>query len=482
MTRRFTLLFVLLLAGEYGFGQSDFFLPQIANGRQEGGVGIRTTFVLFNPTDESAGVELSLTGNQGDPLRLTIPALGTGSDFSFYRGAGETVFLETDGEGPVQAGAAIVSATAPLGVSAVFTILNSAGAFLTEAGVGYSLPAPSVTLPVDTTGASNTGIAVFNPSFAESLVTFRLFTAVGAPAGQTTRTLAGHGHEALFVDQLFSGASDFRGTMIVEGAQPVAAVALRQNLNTLTSTTLPVTSSASQIKEFRLPQVAKGTYQGGSIRTSFLLFNLSDSQSASVDVTLTTGAGQPFPITIAGLIQNQAAFHVSLAPRGAVFLDTDSAGPVVAGAAAIVSTAPIGVSSIFSLYDANGVFQTEAGVGDSQARSTFTLPVDSTGAFDSGVAIFNPGPVESTLTVRLLDSAGTRIDSVQTTLAPSGHQAFLVRQQFGGTQLRGSLSITGTAPVSALTLRLNAVPLSYTTLPSVAGAFAGLVPRPPLLR
>jgi hypothetical protein len=476
------LVAVLLLSGSAALAQSDFYLPQIADGRQgETGPGIHTTFVVFNPTSETVGAELSLTDHQGAPLILTIPALGTGSEFSVSLGPGETQFLETAGQTPLQVGAATISATGPLGVSAMFTIVTSDGGFITEAGVGHAVPVTSLALPVDATGPFDTGVAIFNTSLAEAPVTFRLFNSAGALKGQTTRTLAGYGHEALFVTQLFGGLGSFRGMMVVESVQPIAAVALRQNLNTLTSTTLPVTSSLSQRKEFRLPQVAKGTYGGGSIRTSFLVFNLSPTEDVDVDVNLTTDAGQPFPVTIAGAAQNQAVFRVSLGPRASAFLDTDSAGPVVAGAASVVASGPIGVSSIFTLYDTQGSFQTEAGVGDSLERTSFTVPVDSTAAFDTGVALFNAGPVASMVTIRLLDATGARVGAAEVELVPSGHTAFLVKQEFGGASLRGSLAMTATAPVSALTLRLNASPLSYTTLPAASGAFAGFVPRPALL-
>ncbi len=52
-----------------------YYLPQVGNGTFAGG-SMRTTFVLFNPTDQVAIVNISLTDNSGGPLSVTIPGTG----------------------------------------------------------------------------------------------------------------------------------------------------------------------------------------------------------------------------------------------------------------------------------------------------------------------------------------------------------------------------------------------------------------------
>jgi len=459
--------------------QGDFYLPQVADG-QGGGVVIKTTFILFNPSQDAVGAVISLTDNQGDEFPLTLADLGNHSEFSVSLRAGETRFLETAADGPVRVGAAVVTAEGPLGVSAVFTTLDGIGRFITEAGVGSSVPLQKFVIPVDTTGSFDTGLAFFNVSSIDSNLTFRIRTAAGGAGPETSRTLAGAAHQALYVTELFSGLGDFRGTLEVDSSRPLAAIVLRQNLGALTSTTLPVVASNSQQVEFQLPQVANGVYPAGSLRTTFILFNLAGS-NAQVDVNLTRDDGSPFAVSIVGGAQNSSSFRVDLAPGASAFLQTDGSGALAAGGARVESNVPVGVASVFTLYDGQGAFQTEAGVGHSPALSSFTIPVDTRAAFDTGVALFNPGTISGTVTVRLLDADGIRIGVQSLTLPPGGHQALLVRSAFGGASLQGSLSITSTTPLAALTLRLNASPLSYTTLPRAAQAFAGTVARPPLL-
>ena len=71
------------------------------------------------------------------------------------------------------------------------------------------------------------------------------------------------------------------------------------------------------------------------------------------------------------------------------------------GAATISSDVPVGACGIFSVFNAQGGFQTEAGVGATSAPYGITLPVDITGKFDTGVAGFNS-------TVRHLCPVATR--------------------------------------------------------------------------
>jgi len=460
---------------------ADFFLPQIADG-QSPGLIIRTTFVLFNPTAQSTGFGLTLTDDQGNPLVVTLPGLGTESTFQLSMGPGETRLLETSGEGPLRTGAAVVTGPINAGLSAVFRVSTSDGRFITEAGVGTSSLQTKFVLAVDATSPFNTGVGLFNPGAIESQLTFELFDTEGRTGPTSSASLGAGGHQARYVageGELFPALGGFRGTMVVTSTRPITAVVLRQNLSTLTSTTLPVVAANSQIKEFLLPQIANGPYVGGAIRTTFVLFNVSDA-SADIEVSLTKDDGTPFAVDVGG--GPESALSRTLAPRRSVFLTTDGAGTLSSGAARVTSSAPIGVSAIFSLYDPQGGFQTEAGVGASAAVSQLTVPVDTTAGFDSGLALFNPGAFPLAITVRLLGPSGTRLDSTSLQLPVLGHRALMLGEIFPGRHLRGSLSVTSDGPVSAMTLRLNASPLSYTTLPRTAAAFVGLSPRQALQR
>ncbi len=475
------ILAVLFPASKARAQDSDFFLPQIADG-QSPELIIRTTFVLVNPTAQSAGFGLTLTDDNGNPLIVTLPGLGTESTFQLSMGPGETRLLETSGDAPLRTGAAVVTGPLNAGISAVFRVSTSDGRFVTEAGVGTSSLQTRFVLPIDATSPFNTGVALFNPGAIDSQLTFELFDTEGRAGASSSVSLGAGNHQARYVageGELFPALGGFRGTMVVTSTRPITAVVLRQNLSTLTSTTLPVVAANSQLKEFLLPQIANGAYIGGAIRTTFVLFNVSDS-NADVQVSLTKDDGTPFPVDLgAGA---QSTFSRVLGPKRSVFLTSDGAGVLSSGAARVTSSAPVGVSAIFSLFDTQGGFQTEAAVGASPAVSQLTVPVDTTAGFDSGLALFNPGAFPLSIAVRLLDPSGTRLDSSTLQLPVLGHKALMVGEIFPGRHLRGSLSVNADGPVSAMTLRLNASPLSYTTLPRTAAAFVGFAPRQALQR
>lgn len=474
-------LFLFLVFSASALHAQQFFLPQVANGQFPGG-SIRVTFVLFNPTTGSVTVTLALTRDDGGPLEVTIPELGTDDEFTLTLAPGATRFLQTDGQGPLISGAATVTATAAIGVSAIFSIFDSAGRFLTEAGVGSSPPLTEFVIPVDTTGTFNTGVAFFNFGTSGVTLSIRRLDASGRELESITRSLGGKAHQAIFVaggGQLFPAATNFRGTIVVSSTGPIAALVLRQNADPLSLTTLPVVSRTSTQREFNLPQAANGQFPGGSIRMSFLVFNISSSR-ATVNLSLTQDDGSPFRLTIPGLGTN-STFTINLEPGASAFLQTDGTGSLASGAAQVSSNVPIGVSAIFSIFDPQGRFLTEAGVGDSPPLREFTIPVDITGTFDTGVAFFVPGTAPVTLTIRLLDRNGALTQPpVTLTIAGKNHTARFASQFFAGIRdFRGSMSIAATGEVTSLVLRQNSDPLSFTTLPSARGAFAGGPPPPP---
>jgi hypothetical protein len=475
-----SLLFCVVRNAE---AQNKYYLSQIANGGS-GGSNYRTAFVLFNNTDSDATASLKLTADNGSPLTVTLEGLGTGSSFELFIAAGASQFLQTDGRGPTVTGAATVTASARLGVSAIFSIYNDNGEYITEAGVGSSEALTEFVLPVDTTGLFNTGLAILNTGSLEATLTLSLRGVDGAAVDQTTRTLAAGAHVAQFVagtNQFFPALGSFQGTLLVRSTTPVAALVLRQNQTPLSFTSLPVVTPSPPRLTQNLAQVVNGSFGGGSYRTSFLLFNLT-SRTANAVLALTKDDSTPLVVTIPGR-GTDSTFQVAVPGNGSVFLQTDGSGAVAAGGATLTSTEALGSSAIFTVLGADGKFMTEAGVGDSQVLDTFTLPVDLTGTFDTGVAFLNPGNSSSRITLRLLDATGGLFDpGTAVDLRAKGHTAKFVSELFPGTRnFRGSMTVSASSPVAALTLRQNLSPLSYTTLPVVSGLATGRAPEAPVL-
>jgi len=468
--------FMTLLFAKSLYAQNVYYLPQVATGHYSGGID-RTTFILFNNSDVDTNAVLELMDDSGNSLMVTIPGFGTDSSFTIPLTAGATRFLQTEGSGNFVSGSATVTCPTKIGVSAIFTIYDSAGNYLTESGIGSSTPLSQFVIPVDTTGQFNTGLALMSVGNGDVTYILILRNTNGVEVLRTSQqTLKNNDHLAKFVaglGQFFPTLGSFQGTVLVQSSGPLAALVLRQNGAPLSFTSLPVVSTGATSLTLKLPQVVDGVYGGGSIKMSFLIFNISTAP-ATVTVALTES------VTIPGYPTGKN-FNIPLAVGGSVFLQTSGSSPLVAGAGTITSNVPVGASGIFTLLDTQGAFQTEAGVGDSPLLTALTLPVDITGSFDTGVAFF--GPNNMTLTFQLLDKDGAKKGSPATRdLSATGHLAIFISEIFPGTSnFQGSVAITSPLGVAALTLRQNSNPHSYTTLPVVSGIASGKAPVAALL-
>jgi hypothetical protein len=466
-------LFVYLVCSNPLFAQQTYYLPHIANGQFADG-SIHTTFVLFNTGDKNADVTMSLTREDGTAFETMLSELGPGSEFAFALDAGASLVAQTDGTEPLTAGAARITSTVPINASAIFSVYDSNGGFLTEAGVGSSAPLAEFVVPVDTSGAFDTGLALFNFNAGAATVSLQLINQSGQPQGTAVQNLAGQAKLARFVSEFFPGLHGFQGTLRVSSNLPLASLTIRQNSQPLSFTTLPVVPANSSQLDFNLPQIADGQFGSGSMQTTLLLFNLS-SIASDVTLTFTRDDGLPFAVALPGL-GFDSTFRLRLAPGASSFLQTGGLGELTSGAARLTSDAPIGVSAIFTVYDTHGNFLTEAGVSASGALETATIPVEENGSHSTGVAFFNPGAFPVTVNLALIGEGGERTgDAVNQVVPGGGHVARFVADWFPGTsEFRGALGISVSAPVAALTLRQNATPLSFTTLPVGQGSVAPL--------
>lgn len=458
----------LLLAGR-AYAQNTYGIAEFVSG-DFGGGSYRSTFILVNNTDTDTTAVLQLTDDNGAPVTVTIPGLGTNSQFSIALAAGATRMLQTDGLGTVVSGAGVVTCPIAIGVSAIVTIYDTHGNYLTESGIGTSAPVTEFVLPVDTTGLFNTGLALYDGGAVTANLTLILRGTNGVEVARIPIVLASHRHIARFVagaGQFFPTATNFQGTLLVQSSVPVVALVMRMNGSPLSFTSLPVVPTSSTKTTLLLPLVWDGFYTAGIYKTAFLIFNISPV-TANVTLSLT------IPVTIS----NQGTgtnFSFSLAPGASTFLHTDGSGASGTGSATITSNVPVGAGGIFTLSDQLGAFKTEAGVGDSSVLTAMTLPVDLTGQGDTGVGFFNPSGASTVLNFRILDADGLlTVPDTSVPLAAMGNIAEYVSMLFPGIgSFRGSLVVTASPGVAAVTLRENRLPLAYTTLPVFSGKATG---------
>ncbi len=452
--------------------QNRYYMPQIANGRDSAGT-YKTTFVLNNNSATKATATLQLSDDNGNPLAITIGG-NSDSRFVIQMPAGGTQLLQTDGLGSLASGAAKIDSTAAIGVSSILSIYDSNGNCRAETGIGSSEPMSSFVFPVDTTGAFNTGLALYNINDSSVTVTMTLRSTTGQQAASpVVLTMAAHRHFARFVSgagQLFPQITNFQGTLLVQCSEPIASSVLRQNTTPLSYTSLSGISTASTQKIMNLAQVANGSFGSGGYKTSFLIFNIS-AVPANLTLSLTNDRGRPWKVPITGRGEDDKFTISNLASGASLFLQTEGSGELTTGGATITSDVPVGVSGIYTLVDSRGSFQTETGVGCSPTLTSLTLPVSISGSFDTGVAFFGVSGSNAALTFRLRDAGGMPVgQSISGNLPASGHMGVFVSQLFNGIEnFKGSLSVSSTTGIAALTLRVNTSPISFTTFPVTAG-------------
>jgi hypothetical protein len=360
------LAFLLLFGGSTVFA-ATYYLPHVAVGSYTQGsnsFGYSTTFVFFNNTTTNANVTLTLTGDNGSPMSVTIPELGTNSTFNIFLPQAATLIYETKISGDVRAGAATIETDTDIGVSGIYTLYdNSTAKFVTEVGVGNAGQMSEFVIPVQITanGAINTGLALFNPGASDSEVTLSLTDESGTSAGSTSVTLDAGAHKAFYINSgdFFSDVTSFTGKCTVSSSSPISATTLRQNSPSFdTYTSIPVIPTSSSQTSFTLAQFADG---GGEAKykTTFMLINLS-SNSANVNITLRNDDGSEFPVTMTGDDTPDFSFDYTLGPGESKFVQTDgtgsATGPSGSGSAVITSDEPIGAAGLFTQYNGDGTF------------------------------------------------------------------------------------------------------------------------------
>ncbi len=229
----------------------------------------------------------------------------------------------------------------------------------------------------------------------------------------------------------------------------------------------------AQQQQYVLPQVGNGTYAGGSIRTTFILFNPTNGV-LDATIRLRNDAGSPMLVTIPSVGTTDEFGPFTLQKGETRILQTDGTGALSAGSAVIDTSGPLGVSAVFSLYDPQKTFLTEAGVGSADTMTDFVIPVDAAGSFNTGLALVNLGQADANITYKLMGTDGQVVDTKTGTLGPRQHLARFIAgagELFPNiSNFQGTLQVTSSQNLAAMTLRQNGAPLSYTTLPVVSKA------------
>lgn len=251
--------------------QSIILFPHIANGEFATG-RFQTSVILINPSLSLVTGELSFFRSDGSAFFLTLASGQSGSTFPFVIVPGGSVIFQTDGTGPLDSGWARVTANAALGGTIIFSQLDAAGNLVTEAGVGAAALMSDFSIPVDTTGNFDTGVAFANPSVDAITVILRLYDLSGFFVGRAELPLASRHQTARFITEFFPNFKGSRGTLSISSPSAISAIALR--LTNSSITTLPVTRGAFLAEGGDLNErEPNGSISGGNVNLSGNLFS-----------------------------------------------------------------------------------------------------------------------------------------------------------------------------------------------------------------
>lgn len=194
--------------------------PQFVTG-EHGGIRNRTRVVLRNNGDQPSEGHLLFQDPSGATLDVSTPGID-GGRLDFLLPPWGSLNLQTSGQGSLKSGSIEVrtdgAGTNQLDGAVAFEL------FERFVSVPASVPRNAYQAYVTVTPAENTGVAVFNPSFADAaILEFLLLDDAGEPVAPPVEiNLAPRQRQALFVTEapLFPGffsalAGDFSGTLNV---------------------------------------------------------------------------------------------------------------------------------------------------------------------------------------------------------------------------------------------------------------------------
>lgn len=204
------------------------------------------------------------------------------------------------------------------------------------------------------------------------------------------------------------------------------------------------------------PQIANGAVGQGAFYTIVILINQTTAP-ASAQVRFMKSDGTPFSLTIVGQ-GTGSQFSATVSPGGSAYLRTDGTGTLAVGYAEVNSTGPIGGTIMFGWRSGSGTTITEAGVGATDRKTDFSIPVIySRNLSSTGVAIANPSASAVQLTVALKDVAGATVGTKTLDLAAGQHKAIYVHEDDLFPALLDQTSFLGTLHIAGPKVAVTAV-------------------------
>jgi len=236
---------------------------------------------------------------------------------------------------------------------------------------------------------------------------------------------------------------------------------------------------ASAQTSFFYPHVVNGMLGTTTWKTTILLTNPASSGNATGAITFTQdnsdpiSAGSSWRITLTdetGSTTTSSVFTFMLPPGATKKYVSTAPGGFVSGFANVTTNAgTVSGTAIFSEFDMAGNLISEAGVPSTNPVLRQTILVDTLGGYSVGVAYANASNSIANISLTLLDSLGNPVATpITQTLGPGNHTQGFTSQFFrSAPPLVGTMQITSSAPLIAVSLRFDPTLSKFTTLAPV---------------
>ena len=443
-------------------GGHTYYFPHLAVG-----ASWQTTITYINYSPEEVSCQTDFLSDQGSPLMVSFPSLGSVDSRADVLPPGGSVHEETDVElsAPVAAGWALAACSGPVKASLLFRQHDREGIPVAEAGVNAAaVPATRfVTFAEQAEGQAGTGVAYANPSSTESLITFMAKDTAGQTLASEDLRVSPGGHGAKNMASLFDLPS-FTGSLEVTSTEPIVTLSLNAEAPPIFSSLPPgePDAGAQGPTTYYFPHLAVGA----SWQTTITYINYS-SEEVTCETEFISDHGSPLLVSFPGRGMVDSRTDV-LPPGGSVHeeTDVDLGSMLVPGWAKAACTGPVKASLLFRQYDSEGAPVGEAGVNAAAVPGTrfVTFAEQAEGKTGTGVAYANPSTKAAHVTFTAKDTAGQTLASEDRTLLPDGHDAHVMSVLFGFTSFSGSIEVTSTEPIVTLSLNFEAAPV-FSSLP-----------------
>jgi hypothetical protein len=204
---------------------------------------------------------------------------------------------------------------------------------------------------------------------------------------------------------------------------------------------------------------------GGDWTTVITLVNTS---LAAVPVTVTLHSDDGSALTLPVRTGTTSSVNATINPNATLLISMgDQAAATVVGWADVTSTGPVGGYAIFRQTPQTGSPSEGTAPLQSQFLSTVTLAYDNTAGFVMGVALATLSTSFASVAVTMWDDNGNQLGTQFTTIAASGHTAFVLPTQFPLTAgKRGIVRFQASGGITGLGLRFSPFG-TFTSVPTM---------------